>query len=423
MSFKDHPRSGQVPPIAPGRSGARTETLLHRARIPVDLLQLGMRVVQLDRPWNDVPVLFQGFTLSTPDEAKVLRQYCSWVVVEDEETKLAPVLNKIPQLRQKTTEPMPETRTLEQEFPRAKETWRRTQAFVDKITVGIIQNDTLELGDARIMIRSCVESVKANASAMLWMGRIKNRDAYTAEHCLRVAVYAIAFARFLGMPDEDIETAGMCGLLHDLGKLKVPSAILNKPGPLTPDEYVIMQSHTTHGFNLLKQDESLEPIIRDVTLHHHERVDGNGYPTHLPESQISRFARLISIVDTYDAITSDRCYRDGRSPAEALKILYQNRGQQFDADLVETFIRMIGIYPPGTLVELNTEEVAWVVSTHPGRKLKPKVEIVLDRNKHRMTPYILDLSLQTAEDGKVREIRTPLPDGAYGITINERIHN
>ena len=423
MSFKDHPRNGQVPPTNPERAGARTETFLHRARIPVDLLQLGMRVVQLDRPWNDVPVLFQGFTLSTPDEAKVLRQYCSWVVVEDEETKLAPVLSKIPQLRQKTTEPMPETRTLEQEFPRAKETWRRTQAFVDKITVDIIQNNSLELGDARTMIRSCVESVKANASAMLWMGRIKNRDAYTAEHCLRVAVYAIAFARFLGMPDEDIETAGMCGLLHDLGKLKVPSAILNKPGPLTPDEYVIMQSHTTHGFNLLKQDESLEPIIRDVTLHHHERVDGKGYPTHLPESQISRFARLISIVDTYDAITSDRCYRDGRSPAEALKILYQNRGQQFDADLVETFIRMIGIYPPGTLVELNTGEVAWVVSTHPGRKLKPKVEIVLDKNRHRMTPYILDLSLQTSEDGNVREIRTPLPDGAYGITINERIHN
>ena len=137
----------------------------------------------------------------------------------------------------------------------------------------------------------------------------------------------------------------------------------------------------------------------------------------------SWIARLISIVDTCDAITSDRCYRDGRSPAEALKILYQNRGQQFDAELVETFVRMIGIYPPGTLAELNTGDVAWVVSTHPGRKLKPKVEIVQDKNRYRMKPYILDLSLQTSEDDEVREIRTPLPAGAYGITINERIHN
>jgi putative nucleotidyltransferase with HDIG domain len=387
----------------------------------VDLLQPGMKVVKLDRPWTEVPVLFQGFTLQSDVEARILRQYCAWVVVEDEAERLAPVLDQIPHLKQRTTEPLQETRTLEQELPRAADTWSRTQQFVEKVIRDIEQNNDLELASARPLIRSCVDSVKANASAMFWMARIKHRDAYTAEHCLRVAILTVAFARFLGLPEDDLEVAGMCGLLHDIGKLRVPDEILNKPGPLSPREYEVMREHTTLGHELLKQDPSLDPIISDVTLHHHERIDGRGYPQQLPEWQISRFARLISIVDAYDAMTSDRCYRDGMSPADAVRILYKNRAQQFDADMVEAFIRMIGIYPPGSLVELNTGEVALVVSTHPGRKLKPKVEILLDNNRHPITPRVMDLGSQTTTDGPAREIKAPLPDGAFGISLEGRV--
>ncbi|MBY5937496.1 HD-GYP domain-containing protein [Marinobacter nauticus] len=398
-----------------------TDVVLERVRLPVDLLQPGMKVVKLDRPWTEVPVLFQGFTLQTEAEARVLRQYCAWVVVEDEAERLAPVLDQIPHLKQRTTEPLQETRTLEQELPRAADTWSRTQQFVEKLIRDIEQNNDLELASARPLIRSCVDSVKTNASAMFWMARIKHRDAYTAEHCLRVAILTVAFARFLGLPEDDLEVAGMCGLLHDIGKLRVPDEILNKPGPLSPQEYEVMRKHTTLGHELLKQDPSLDPIISDVTLHHHERIDGRGYPQQLPEWQISRFARLIAIVDAYDAMTSDRCYRDGMSPADAVRILYKNRAQQFDADMVEAFIRMIGIYPPGSLVELNTGEVALVVSTHPGRKLKPKVEILLDNNKHPVTPRVMDLGSQTTTDGPVREIKAPLPDGAFGISLEGRV--
>ncbi|MBY5963530.1 HD-GYP domain-containing protein [Marinobacter nauticus] len=400
---------------------ASTDVVLERVRLPVDLLQPGMKVVKLDRPWTEVPVLFQGFTLQTEAEARVLRQYCAWVLVEDEAERLAPILAQIPHLKQRTTEPLQETRTLEQELPRAADTWSRTQQFVEKLIRGIEQHNDLELASARPLIRSCVDSVKANASAMFWMARIKNRDAYTAEHCLRVAIFTVAFARFLGLPEDDLEVAGMCGLLHDIGKLRVPDEILNKPGPLSPQEYEVMRKHTTLGHELLKQDPSLDPIISDVTLHHHERIDGRGYPQQLPEWQISRFARLIAIVDAYDAMTSDRCYRDGMSPADAVRILYKNRAQQFDADMVEAFIRMIGIYPPGSLVELNTGEVALVVSTHPGRKLKPKVEILLDNNKHPITPRVMDLGSQTTTDGPAREIKAPLPDGAFGISLEGRV--
>ena len=141
----------------------------------------------------------------------------------------------------------------------------------------------------------------------------------------------------------------------------------------------------------------------------------------LPEWQISRFARLIAIVDAYDAMTSDRCYRDGMSPADAVRILFKNRGQQFDADMVEAFIKMMGIYPPGSLVELSTGEVALVVSTHPGRKLKPSVEILLDPSKKPVTPRVVDLGEQMGLEHTTREIARALPDGAFGISLRGRI--
>jgi len=396
-----------------------TQSGIVRVRLPVDLLTSGMRVVKLDRPWTEVPVLFQGFTIENVEQARILRQYCEWVLVEGEEELLAGALDKVTLHKQLTSSPMQETRPLAQEIPRAREAWSKTQNFVEQVTRNIERGNDLNLQDARPVIRECVESIKANASAMFWMSRIKSRDAYTAEHCLRVAIFTVAFARFIGMPDEDLEIAGMCGLLHDLGKLKVPPEILNKPGALSREEFAIMQKHTTYGYELLKSDPELDPIIADVTRHHHERMDGRGYPQQLEEWQISRFARLVSIVDAFDAMTSDRCYRDGMPASDAIRVLYRNRGRQFDADMVETFIRMVGIYPPGTLVELTTGDVALIVAVHPGKKLKPRVEVLLDADKKPVTPRIIDLAKPTP--GQQPEIVQPLPDGAYGISLQARI--
>lgn len=402
-----------------GQSLHDTPTGIQRARLPVDLLTPGMQIVKLDRPWTEVPVLFQGFTLEDDKQARILRQYCEWVLVEGEDEILAVALDKVSAHKLRTSRPLPETRALAEEIPRASQAWSKTQTFVEQITRDIEQGNDLNLEDARPVIRECVESIKANASAMFWMSRIKSRDAYTAEHCLRVAIFTVAFARFMGMPDDDLEIAGLCGLLHDLGKLKVPEGILNKPGALSPEEYAIMQQHTTFGFELLKSDPGLDPIIGDVTRHHHERMDGRGYPQQLQEWQISRFARMVSIVDAFDAMTSDRCYRDGIPASDAIRVLYRNRGRQFDADMVEAFIRMVGIYPPGTLVELNTGEIALIVTVHPGKKLKPRVELLLDANKQPVAPRIIDLAIPDAD--KAVEIAHPLPDGAFGISLKARI--
>ena len=262
----------------------------------------------------------------------------------------------------------------------------------------------------------------ANANAMFWLSRIKHEDAYTAEHCLRVGILAIAFARFLGLPKSDMETLGLCGLLHDIGKMKIPGEILNKPGALTSEEMAVMKRHTSYGYDLLSAHHQLEPIIRDAALSHHERLDGRGYPNGVPEWKISRFARIIAIVDAYDAITSDRCYQDGRSPAKALRILYRERFGHFDAELTEAFIRMVGIYPPGSLVELNSGEVAIVLSTNPQQKLRPKVELILDSEKQPCEPTIIDLTEQPlTPDGEVYGIAQAVADNSHGFDLEARI--
>lgn len=411
-------KQGKQP--ASGKPGTRSVGhTLQRMRVPVDLLRPGMRVVKLDRPWTEVPVLFQGFELAHEDQFRILRHYCEWVLVEGDEHQLADALDRIARQKKRTTEPLSETRSLERELPRASQAWETTRSFVEKVSSDIETGNALNLEEARPVIRACVASIKANASAMFWMSRIKSRDEYTAEHCLRVAVFAVAFARFIGLPDEDLEVAGLCGLLHDVGKLKVPPEILNKPGPLDPKEAKVMQGHTSIGYNLLKTDQNLDPIVIDVTRHHHERMDGRGYPARLEEWQISRFSRLIAIVDAYDAMTSDRCYRDGLPASDAMRILYRNRGQQFDAGMVEAFIRMVGIYPPGSLVELSSGEVALVLTTHPGKKLRPKVEILLSREKHPVTPRVIDLGGESNDDAI--QITRPLPDGSHGVSLEGRI--
>lgn len=400
----------------------RESSGLVRARLPVDLLAPGMRVVKLDRPWTEVPVLFQGFEIRESRQIDTLRHYCRWVLVEGEAPQMAEAQSRLNQLQTKLHKPLTEKKPLSEVLPQARRTFGRTQEFIDRTLSAIQGGKTPELDEARPLIQACVKSIGANANAMFWLTRIKSQDAYTAEHCLRVAIYAIAFARFIGMPEEDLEVVGLCGLLHDIGKVKVRSEVLNKPGALTDAETAEIRQHAELGYQLLQSHHSLEPIVSDVTLHHHERMDGRGYPNQLEEWQISRFARLIAIVDAYDAITSDRCYRKGLPASDALRILYRGRAEQFDAEMVEAFIRMLGIYPPGTLVELNTGEVGLIIATHPGKKLHPRVEILLNANKRPQIPYIIDLSTAPQDgEGQTYAILKPLPDGAHGVSLGDRI--
>jgi HD-GYP domain-containing protein (c-di-GMP phosphodiesterase class II) len=271
----------------------------------------------------------------------------------------------------------------------------------------------------------CVDSILRNEDALLLLTKLKHQDEYTAEHSLNVSILAAAFGKRLGMMEEEIRTLGLCGLLHDIGKSKVPKDILQKTGSLTPEEYGIVQNHANWGRDILMGLPRVVHAAIDVAYNHHERLDGKGYPRGLKEHQIPYLAKIVAIVDTYDAITSDRTYDKGRSSMEALEIIYRFRGTQFDPDLAKEFVLMIGIYPPGSIVELTSGEVAIVVHSNPKNRRKPGIMVVRDKNKLRPTKYrLLDLSVNPHDDqGEPFTIAKELPDGTHGIILQKFINN
>lgn len=401
---------------------ARLAQRLVRIKLPTEALRKGMHVVELDRPWTEVPVLFQHFVIEKDRQLSTLRQYCKWALVEVPQQYVVDNRDYLQSLESRHYEALPERHPLLRELPRAHRGYRKARDYIQHLLLDIERDNAIQIDEALPVIQNCVTSILANANAMFWLSRIRHEDTYTAEHCLRVALMAIAFGRFLGMDKQEMETLGLCGLLHDIGKMKVPSSVLNKPARLTPEEWAQMTKHPQFGHSLLRQHHQLDPIVAEAALSHHERIDGRGYPNQSSEWQISYFARIIAIVDAYDAITSDRCYRRGRSPAEALRILFRERNKHFDGELAEAFIRMVGIYPPGSLVELTSGEVGIVLSTNPNHRLRPKIELLLNAAKVPCEPRILDLEEEPLDlDDRPYVIKQAVPDEAYGFNLEERI--
>lgn len=225
----------------------------------------------------------------------------------------------------------------------------------------LFQGFTIE---TQVVVRKCVDKVMQNPNAILWLARLKNSDDYTAEHSVNVSLLAIALGRHMGMNSGELENLGLCALLHDVGKVNVADEILNKSGPLNSAEFHEMAKHTIYAKKLLTERNDIYPGVIDVAYNHHERLDGKGYPRGIDGSEISMFTRVVTIVDAYDAMTSDRCYRKGISSLAALTIINKNKGTQFDANAAEIFIAMIG-YPAGYLMEMKNAEVGVNLSQYP----------------------------------------------------------
>ncbi|MGE0344300.1 MAG: HD-GYP domain-containing protein, partial [Porticoccaceae bacterium] len=279
----------------------------------------------------------------------------------------------------------------------------------------------LDTAVAEATVDACVHSILRNPEALLWMSRIKNQNEYTAEHCLNVCVLAIAFGRHLRMTEEELHLLGLCGLLHDVGKMRIPAEILDKPGKLTVEEFEVMKQHTVIGHELLQsQSGQVHALVLDVVLNHHERPDGSGYPRALGGRGISEFARIVSVVDAYDAITSNRCYAPEQPSADAQKIIFENRGTQFDEEVALQFIQAVGPYPPGTLVELRNGMAGIVLAGKPRFRHLPTVLVLRDENKQPMEERTVELDLtDTGELSKEFLIKRTVPDGAFGISLRE----
>ncbi|HEY8554895.1 MAG TPA: HD-GYP domain-containing protein [Burkholderiales bacterium] len=409
-----------------------------RKKIDVEYLQLGMYVAELDRPWLGTPFLFQGFEIRTPEEIEELRRYCRYVYIEVPETDKEPAPRRSA-LRQPPVHPTEDERrlerdflkiinqprprpvyadqvTLEQEIPVARENYVAARQLLEQTMDDVRTGRTPDAAGAKRVVTQLADSVIRNPDALTCFTQLKNKDQYTAQHSLRVCILALTFGRHLGFDRPALEALGIGALLHDIGKLKVPTELLNKPGPLTEQEYAVIRTHVPRGVEILERLPLIPRQAIEVARCHHERYSGGGYAAGLRGDDIGLFGMIGGIVDCYDAVTSDRAYRAGLSAHAALKQLYDLRGRDFHPGLVEQFIQCMGIYPIGSVVELNTGEVGVVIAMNRVRRLKPRVTLVLNpRCVPYAPPITVDLMHRQGPDGRPCDIERVLEPGAYGI--------
>ena len=407
-------------------------------------LILGMYISDLDHPWIESPFLFQGFLLKESEEIEQVKATCTYVYVDTEKTPDA-INIKLKTLTAVVQKPVKKNKrkptkidftntvtlkrsnfdksTFTENLIKARKARDNTRSHIDSMLEDARMGEIVDTKKAKELVAVLANNIVQNLDASMWLTQLKNKDEYTAIHSLNVCVLSLTFGRALGLKDDQLNELGLGALLHDIGKMRVPLKVLNKPGKLTEDEFEIMKSHPGMGYELLREDSSLSKEVLAIVRNHHERISGQGYPDKLKESDITYFTKIVSITDVYDAITSDRCYHDGMTPHEALKRLYEWMPNNFDSKLMQSFIRTIGIYPVGSVVELQTGHIGLVVKLNDSHRLKPVIMLIMNRDKEyypRRKLVNLASKVWEKRDGKP-EVKRILDAKEFNIDIKKII--
>ncbi|MFC6415128.1 HD-GYP domain-containing protein [Massilia varians] len=372
-------------------------------KVDASQLRIGMYIHDLDCGWMDHPFVRARFELTTDEEIYKIRNAKIRAVVIDCSKGLdvddAPTLAQAEAATEAevtaiAAAPRIVTRvSLGEELQRAAHIRKQAAGLVRTVMADARLGKAVELDKVGPVVESVTESILRNSGALLGLLRIKNKDDYTFLHSVSVCALLVAFCRSRKMDEDTIYQAGLGGLLHDTGKALVPDSILNKQGRLTDEEFDIIKRHPRDGYDILAKTPEIGPIPLDITLHHHERRDGSGYPDKQGEGSISELAQMAAIVDVYDAITSDRCYHKGMPAAEALRKIYEWSKFHFNPTLVQEFMRCVGIYPVGTLVLLESGRLGVVIEPHETSLLTPKVNVFFStKSQGYIKPQTLDLS-------------------------------
>lgn len=374
-------------------------------------LKVGMYLHDLDCGWMDHPFLRSSFAITDEEQIEKIRiagiheayiDTSRGLDVSDAPTaeEVRAGLEQEMQQLASAKPPKPERIDVAAELGRARQIKDQASGLVRSVMKDVRLGKVVELEQVEPMVQTITESVLRNGGALLTLLRIKNKDDYTFLHSVSVGTLLIAFCRAVGLDDATTHQAGLGGLLHDTGKALVPDAVLNKPGRLTEEEFEIIKRHPEDGWKILTQTPGIGPIPLDITRHHHERMDGSGYPDKLPGAGISTLARMSSIVDVYDAITADRCYHKGMAATDALRKLFEWSKFHFDPALVQSFMRCVGIYPVGTLVRMESGKLGVVVEQDPDNLLTPTVKIFFSlKSNGYVEPYLLNLARPLGHGG------------------------
>jgi HD-GYP domain-containing protein (c-di-GMP phosphodiesterase class II) len=360
-------------------------------------------------------------------------------LAEAEELKLAarktPVTSRAPQpsdpLEELSTNPaalvdhvpVKDPVTLKTELTLATTTFGEAKRAVGAIFDHLRRGGGLDVPHLQTVVGSMVDSVFRNRDAMGWLARMKCKDDYLYSHSLSSSVWALAFGRHLGLDKETLTSVGTGAMLVDIGKTGLPTELLKKSGKPTDEEWRKIYTHVDQGVELLRAAPNVDARIVTMIATHHERSDGSGYPHNLKGDEIPLIGRIAGIVDCYDAMISERCYAKPKSTYDAVRELKRLGGVTFPAELVELFIQAVGVFPTGTLVELNTGEVGVVTGQNRYRRLRPEVMLILDAQKRVRDEFTtIDLLTCAENTGKAEPslwITQGLERGAYDVDPTE----
>lgn len=401
-------------------------------KVNIPYLKIGMYISNLDRPWIDTPFLLEGFHIETEKDITTLSKYCSFVyidtnrgiastnIIEKASSKVQHYLERFLQGGKKKIKYEVKTPT-KKEIPKAKTAIESATKSIASIMKNIKEGGDINIGSIEGVVDPILSSVVRNPEAYMWLSMMKGTSDYSYSHSINNCALAIVFGRHLGIPKEELKILAIGLLMMDVGNVLISKEVLNKPGRLSDGEYKIMQTHVEHGVDILKKIKGMPGDAITIALTHHERFDGNGYPSRLLGTHIPVYGRIAAIIDCYNAMTSDRAFNSAKSPYSALQDMYNWRGTSFQPELVEQFLQCMGVYPTGTVIEMTNGEVGIVISQNSTRRMRPKIMLLLDENKKHLLEYrTVDLTKEFKDSsGYPLNIRRGLDPGECGIDPTE----
>lgn len=386
-------------------------------KVPAIKLEPGMFVAELDRPWLETPFALQGFTVRDTDEILYVSNYVDHVYIDAEYN--GPAQSVMPTGARKERAPR-ERLALREEFQRTQVSFESAAETLDRVFESLRNGSQNDISAVQAAVNPLIEGVFRNQDAVAALVRLKESGEYRYHHGISMAVWAAILGRHIGLPRQQLEKLAVACAMCDIGMTQLPPELLDQAENLTEEQIRIVRAHPKMGCDLVAESNNMDCEILGIIENHHERMDGSGYPRGIEGNAIPLLARIAGLVDTYDAMITPRPYAAARTSYEATQELLDCKGRQFQESLVEQFVQAIGLFPTGTMVELNTGEVAIVVAQNATRRLKPELVIVTDEGKVRLEiSKTVDLANQrVAADGE-RWISRELLPGTYGISGDE----
>jgi putative nucleotidyltransferase with HDIG domain len=408
-------------------------------RIAIEEVRLGMFIQELGGPWIDHPFWRKSFVLEKQEDLQLLLAGSVGEIVidtskgvdvlaeedgedssdedgdEDSDAAVAEVVAAAPTPSSRQARLVEKT-TAEQEHARASKVLGSAKPAITSMFEEVRMGKAVDAADVLPLVEEITASVSRNIGTLIGLARLKTADDYTYMHSIAVCALMVALGRECGMSTEDTKQAGLAGLLHDIGKMAIPKGILQKPGKLTPEEYLTIKNHPSAGYEMLLSGKNVCRMALDVVLHHHEKVDGSGYPESLGAAQISLPGKMAAVCDVYDAITSNRPYKQGWEPGESLRHMAEWNNTHFDNHVFHAFVKIIGIYPVGSLVRMKSGRLGVVIDHNPLLLLQPTVKLFFSTNSQSRIPIeVIDLAKPSARD-MIMSHEDPVK---WGLTVND----